>query len=178
MNENWIHYKTIGDREYCGLDGINIWDHQWKSDYEKVVIKDPSYGEEKRFTKYWIEMDDRKIEFVAGEFSNCIWGIYVQRNSDPKTKKTLENNYLIARELVNETDLLKRISNGAPEDEYDFLTTQILSDILNSKGNREITENALELLTQKYGKEKVRLKIPDFDFAVSTLADRIRKNVC
>ena len=178
MNEDWIHYKTIVDGEYCGLDGINIWDHKWKSDYEKVVIKDPNYGEEKHFTKYWIEIEDRKIEFVAGEFSNLIYGIYIHKNSKPIDKKSLENNFKIARELINESDLLQRISNGAPENEYDFLTTQILSDILNKKGNKEITDNAFDLLTRKYGKEKIRLKIADFDLSVSNLANRIRKNVC
>ncbi len=175
VNENWIHYTTIGDSQYCGLDGINIWDYKWKSDYETVLIKDPTYGEEKSFTRYWIELENRMIEFVAGEFSNCIWGIYIRKNSDPKTKESLENNFQIARELTNESDLLQRIRNGAPENEYDFLTTQILSDILNKKGDKEIIDNAFDLLTQKYGVEKVKLKISDFDFSIKNIADRIRK---
>ncbi|MGJ5640526.1 hypothetical protein [Formosa sp. S-31] len=174
MNEDWIHYATIGDSQYCGLDGINIWDYKWKSDYESVLIKDPNYGEEKSFTKFWIELENRKIEFVAGEFSNCIWGIYVRKNSNQKTKESLDNDFKIARNLINESDLLERIRNGAPENEYDSLTKQILSDILNKKGNKEIIENAFDILRLKYGEEKVKLRVSDFDSAIINLTEKIR----
>lgn len=73
---NWKHFKTVVDGEYCEVDGINIWDYEWKSDYEIILVKDPAYGQSKSFIKFWIELPNKKVEFVAGEFSNTVWGIY------------------------------------------------------------------------------------------------------
>jgi hypothetical protein len=68
MNNEWKHFKTVYDGEYCGLEGINIWDYKWESDYETIIVKDPNYGETESFNRYWIELPNRVVEFVAGEF--------------------------------------------------------------------------------------------------------------
>lgn len=78
MNNNWKHFKTAYDGDYCEIEGINVWEHKWKSDYETIIVKDPIYGKTKSFNKFWIELPNNKIEFVAGEFSNCVWGFYVK----------------------------------------------------------------------------------------------------
>ncbi|HEX9600387.1 MAG TPA: hypothetical protein VF985_02745 [Mariniflexile sp.] len=79
-NLNWKFYRSIGDGQFLDLGGIDIWNEKWNTDYEKVIVKDPHYEVLHVFTKYWIEGGNRKIEFVAGEFSNSVWGIYLKNN--------------------------------------------------------------------------------------------------
>ena len=92
MNNEWKHFKTIADSQYCEIDGVNIWDYKWKSNYETIIVKDPLYGETKSFNRCWIESTDFNIEFVAGEFSNCVWGIYTKTGKQPEAKINIDNN--------------------------------------------------------------------------------------
>ena len=80
MTENleWKFYTSIADSQYLEISGIDIWSLKWNTEYEKIIVKDPLYGALKTFNKYWIKNDNETIEFVAGEFSNCIWGIYLK----------------------------------------------------------------------------------------------------
>lgn len=80
MNSEWKYFKTIADGEYCVIEGINIWDFEWKSNYETIVVKDPLYGDAKSLNLFWIELPNKSVEFVAGEFSMCVWGIYTRKN--------------------------------------------------------------------------------------------------
>ncbi|WP_299251343.1 hypothetical protein [uncultured Lacinutrix sp.] len=175
MNNEWKHFKTVADGEYCGIDGINIWDYEWKSDYETIIVKASLYGETKSLNRFWIELPNRKVEFVAGEFSMCVWGIYTQKNDRIENKNSLKIKSKIAREITNEFDLLGLIANGAPEDEYDSFSARILSDIINKKGNKEIVENAFVLLTYYYGAETVESKITNFKAEIEKLSEKIRE---
>ncbi len=78
-NLNWKFYRSIGDGQFLELEGIDIWKVKWNTDYEKIKVKDPHYGVLHSFTKYWLENGNKKIEFVAGEFSNSVWGIYLKK---------------------------------------------------------------------------------------------------
>jgi hypothetical protein len=169
MNENWKHLITIKDGQYCGLDGINIWDYQWKSDYETILVKEPISGDEKSFHRYWIEVDSREIEFVAGEFYNNIFGIYTRGNADPNESDLNNKKFKIAKKIIHKSDLLNRINVGGIVNDYDFLTNQILSDVLIGKGNKEISKNAFELLTNILGKEKIEINISDFDLLMNNI---------
>jgi hypothetical protein len=103
MVANWQHTKTISDGEKYEINGINIWKYKWVETGEKINIKDPLYGQHYNFTIYKIGNPEINIEFAAGEFSNCVWGIYENKSSailDSKTKSkkpffmTLINKYL------------------------------------------------------------------------------------
>ncbi|HOZ75170.1 MAG TPA: hypothetical protein PLI38_07950 [Flavobacterium sp.] len=72
----WIHKKTIFDSEKYEINGINIWDFRWDSTGKKITVKDPLYGQSYSFNIYKIKTANFEITFVAGEFSNCVWGIY------------------------------------------------------------------------------------------------------
>ena len=80
MTENldWKFYTSVADSQYLEISGINIWSLKWNTEYEKIIVKDPLYGALKTFNRYWIKNDNETIEFVAGEFSNCVWGIYLK----------------------------------------------------------------------------------------------------
>lgn len=72
----WIHKKTIFDNEKYEINGLNIWDFKWDSTGKKITVKDPLHGQSYSFNIYKIKTTNFEITFVAGEFSNCVWGIY------------------------------------------------------------------------------------------------------
>ncbi|MFH6998067.1 hypothetical protein ACHRVZ_09050 [Flavobacterium sp. FlaQc-57] len=80
MRDLWIHKKTIFDGEKYEIDGINIWDFNWERTDEKIKIKDPLYSQDFIFEVFKIQKDNSDILFAAGEFSNCVWGIYQKEN--------------------------------------------------------------------------------------------------
>jgi len=82
MNAHWKHKATIFDGEKFEISGVNIWDFKWKTTEEKINIKDPLYGQSYCFNVYIIESLNTEIIFAAGEFSNCVWGIYLNENNN------------------------------------------------------------------------------------------------
>jgi hypothetical protein len=78
MNIIWKHKATIFDGEKFEIQGLNIWDFEWKSTNKKINLKDPLYGKKYCFEIYKIENTDIEIMFAAGEFSNNVWAIYLK----------------------------------------------------------------------------------------------------
>jgi hypothetical protein len=76
MNSNWKHIKTIADGDKFIINGLNIWDFKWHNTGEYINVKDPLYGQQYSFAVYEISNENIKVIFAAGEFSNCVWGIY------------------------------------------------------------------------------------------------------
>ncbi len=66
------------DGEEFRINGANIWDLKWKNIRNNVEVIDPNYHNKYYFDEYEIEIKSKKINFVAGEFSNLIWGFYVK----------------------------------------------------------------------------------------------------
>ena len=75
---NWQHIRTITDGERFEINGLNIWDHDWKTTGEKIQIKDPLYRQDFTFSVYQINNDQNSAQFAAGEFSNGVWGVYIK----------------------------------------------------------------------------------------------------
>ena len=67
---------TCLDEEAFIIDGANVWDHKWTDLKLNVKVIDPDYDEKKNFTLWSIVVEGKEIQFVAGEFTNCIWGFY------------------------------------------------------------------------------------------------------
>ena len=133
MRENldWKFYTSIGDSQYFELSGINIWDLKWKTKYEIVIVKDPQYKVLKSFNRYWIEKDSENIEFVAGEFSNGVWGIYLKPDLIEKQKRNYgENN---KEKVIDE--LLKNYSNSNIENRKKPIS-EFIKRIFRNKKNK------------------------------------------
>lgn len=81
MKTVWRFEKTVSDGEEYKIDGINIWDFKWEETGEKIKIKDPIYSKFYSFDVYKIKNDNVNVLFAAGEFSNCVWGIYRRENN-------------------------------------------------------------------------------------------------
>ncbi len=78
MKSEFNNLKIIADGQFYEIDGINIWDHQWRSDFK--VIKKKINDEEKSFNHFEILSKGKRIEFIAGELSNCVWAIFTKYN--------------------------------------------------------------------------------------------------
>ena len=72
-------YKTAGTCENIKLFGVNIFDYEWRDTGETVTIVDPQYHQEHVFNIFTIEINGTQKRFAAGEFSNCVWGFYVEK---------------------------------------------------------------------------------------------------
>lgn len=79
-NQKWEHIKTLTDGEAFILNGYNIWEVEWSDTGERIQIKDPQYGQAFTFAVYKITNGDTTVTFAAGEFSNCVWGIYQRKD--------------------------------------------------------------------------------------------------
>jgi hypothetical protein len=74
----WKFATTITDGQTFFINGLNIWDYEWKNTEEKISIKDPLYNQPYDFNIYEIKHNNLTAMFAAGEFSNLIWGIYLE----------------------------------------------------------------------------------------------------
>lgn len=77
---DWKHFATVIDGEKFEIQGLNIWDFKWENTNKEVRVKDPLYKKEFCFNIYKIQNAGLEVMFVAGEFSNCIWGIYMKES--------------------------------------------------------------------------------------------------
>lgn len=73
----WQH-KVTGVDGNTELFGVNIFEYTWKPTKQKLCIKDPLYGHDYAFPVYTVMIDNKEYKFAAGEFSNCVWGFYVE----------------------------------------------------------------------------------------------------
>ena len=62
----------------CILFGQNIFSYSWVSTGKKVEILDPVYKQKHVLPVYTVNMGDEIKEFAAGEFSNSIYGFYIE----------------------------------------------------------------------------------------------------
>ena len=72
----WKFITTIPSNEPFFIEGNNIWDYEWESTDETINVEDPLYKQKCIMDVYKIRVKGKEIVFAAGEFSNCIYGIY------------------------------------------------------------------------------------------------------
>lgn len=74
-------YETFGPDGQCKLFGVNIFDYDWKITGKRVKVQDPVYHQEHTFEVWQVEINGQIHRFAAGEFSNCVWGFYLETQS-------------------------------------------------------------------------------------------------
>jgi len=62
----------------CILFGVNIFDFEWSDTGKDIEVLDPAYQQKHMATVYNVEIKGKTMAFAAGEFSNCVYGFYVQ----------------------------------------------------------------------------------------------------
>jgi hypothetical protein len=71
--------KFIGstlDGQKFKIDGVNVWDQKWKAFGTVAEVIHPRHKEKHVFQLYSIMKGEKEIKFLAGEFSNTVWGFY------------------------------------------------------------------------------------------------------
>lgn len=71
--QTW-QFEITGHDGNVALFGVNIFDYEWQNTCKSVKVRDHLYGQEYNFPIYTVIIDGREQEFVADEFSNCVWG--------------------------------------------------------------------------------------------------------
>ena len=72
-------YVTSGVEGNTTLFGVNIFGCEWKDSGQHVRVKDPIYNQEFVFSIYSVIINDEEYQFACGEFSNCVYGFYVEK---------------------------------------------------------------------------------------------------
>lgn len=78
FKKSW-KYKTTSTDGNCTLFGVNVFDFEWNDTGETATIIDPQYHKEHIFNVFSILINGKQKRFAAGEFSNCVWGFYVEK---------------------------------------------------------------------------------------------------
>ncbi|MGM0834682.1 MAG: hypothetical protein ACQEV7_00895 [Bacillota bacterium] len=73
----WKYVGSTYDDSFV-LNGIDLFQEDWVSTGKTIQVKEPTYGEVKYFSVYFIEVKNLQITLVAGEFSNNVWGFYIE----------------------------------------------------------------------------------------------------
>ena len=75
----WRNIGTSVDGQRFEIDGLNVWAYPWMAkDGKPARVRDPIYRQAFAFPVYESAVEDKRISFAAGEFSNCVWGFYVE----------------------------------------------------------------------------------------------------
>ena len=82
MNKKWKYNKVVIEGENFSINGLNIWSFEWKTIGERIDVKDPIYVQDYTFDVYEITDGFKKAKFATGEFSNRVWGIYLQNDEE------------------------------------------------------------------------------------------------
>ena len=76
LKDNWNHIKTFFDGEPFEIEGLNIWEYEWINTGNYIQLNDPLHNQPYSFPIYEMSNGKVKVVFAAGEFSNCVYGIY------------------------------------------------------------------------------------------------------
>lgn len=78
FGKTWKH-KITGRDGNCILFGVNIFNYEWNGTGEMITVFDPKYHEEHIFKVYTVDIGGTIKRFAAGEFSNGVWGFYLEK---------------------------------------------------------------------------------------------------
>ena len=85
----WVHQKTILGGEKFSIQDLNIWDHKWVYINDicdcfslckcgtRIIVKDPNYNAPFTLDIVQINANGKQITFGITEYSNEIYGIYL-----------------------------------------------------------------------------------------------------
>ena len=74
----WV-FQTSAIEGAGRLFDVDIFRYEWVNTGRKARIHDPRYGSKYEFPVYKVVVDGKAREFAAGEFSNGVYGFYIER---------------------------------------------------------------------------------------------------
>ena len=75
--ENWKFASFIEVDKEFRVEGLNIWNHYWHCSDRKVEVIHPLDRSQCYFKEYCISTTEKKVKFLAGEFTNGQLGIFI-----------------------------------------------------------------------------------------------------
>lgn len=81
METQWKFAAIIKVDNMYKVEGLNIWNFYWQCTDRNVEVRDPFEGHLYHFKEYEICEKDKKVNFVAGEFSNGKVGIFTKEDN-------------------------------------------------------------------------------------------------
>lgn len=81
MKTIWKNKTVVAGGEKCEINGLNIWDFEWEFTGQSITVKDPLYKKPHLFQIFEINNGGIKAKFAAGEFSNTVYGIYIEKKT-------------------------------------------------------------------------------------------------
>ena len=78
FNKKW-KFKKSGVSNNCVLFGVKIFDYEWHSTDENVILRDPIYQQPYTFSVYEVKIRGTVKRFAAGEVSNGVYLFYTQK---------------------------------------------------------------------------------------------------
>lgn len=76
METNWKFLTVVYENDDYLIHGLSFWSCLLKTTGERVSVKDPLYGQSHKMKIFEIEHEGTMTRYAAGEFSNCVWGLY------------------------------------------------------------------------------------------------------
>jgi len=76
----WRFVGTSGEGQRFEIEGVNVWSSKWTRDTVAgdADVKDPLYGQSFTFHVYVVRTGSNLARFAAGEFSNGVFGFFVE----------------------------------------------------------------------------------------------------
>lgn len=74
----WEFIMSGSSGDALTLKGVDLWQCNWKDTGRKANVTDPMYMKTNAFTIWQVIINGEIVEFAAGEFSNDVWGFYIQ----------------------------------------------------------------------------------------------------
>jgi len=79
--EDLAHPKLVSDLDFHNIIyATMIARYDWKTTGKRVKVQDPIYHQDHTFEVWQVEIDGQLHRFAAGEFSNCVWGFYLEKD--------------------------------------------------------------------------------------------------
>ena len=86
-NQAWLFHGGILDSQLFEVEGLNVWQYEWRSSGETVTHATPLYpADPYNFSVYEIRNDLKTVRFAATELSNSVWGFLTPPDQLDKTK--------------------------------------------------------------------------------------------
>ena len=75
----WKTVGVVGEGEPMWIEGLNVWDHEWKRlQWPRLELPHPRYPWQRHsMSVYEITAGGKCVRFVAGELSANVYGFYV-----------------------------------------------------------------------------------------------------
>ena len=81
-NGSWKFIGSGMDSASFFINEVDVWKHEWVAiPGGNAQVKDPLYGQDFTFDVWSIPSAPSVPRFAAGEFSNCMWGFYLESDA-------------------------------------------------------------------------------------------------